>query len=111
MQRGLPMEHCVLLGLAPMGMSVQNGHNSDICELLVYLLQWIDEITDNGINVTILLEQERRLGSQMRKKSGNHLYFLILPCTSNLITLQESRMKKLILWGSTDQTVEKISHL
>lgn len=87
MQRGLPMEHCVLLGLAPMGMSVQNGHNSDICELLVYLLQWIDEITDNGINVTILLEQERRLGSQMRKKSGNHLYFLILPYTSLHIKL------------------------
>lgn len=49
MQMGLPIERCMLLGLAAMGVYVQNGHSADISDLLVYLSQWIDEITENGI--------------------------------------------------------------
>ncbi len=44
---GLPMEQCMLLGMAASGSYIENGVSSDIPDLIRYLDVWIRELQDN----------------------------------------------------------------
>lgn len=45
---GLPIEHCMLLGLATMGAYLQNGSSPDTLDVLAYLLRWCEESIMEG---------------------------------------------------------------